>query len=169
MKSILVARPSALDSNTVIQSTPEILASQRPADAYQWYKNDEPIPGETGRTYRYNGEIADYYVVTFEGGCNRKSKELKLLTSTEEVITAGLLGFAFPNPLNDVLYLNLELLDEPQVRIELMDIHGKRLMSRDIYNVQGQLDWNFAPYSDGLYILNLITQNNTYSFKLVKN
>ena len=158
-----------LDSNTVIQSTPEILASQRPADAYQWYKNDEPIPGETGRTYRYNGEIADYYVVTFEGGCNRKSKELKLLTSTEEVITAGLLGFAFPNPLNDVLYLNLELLDEPQVRIELMDIHGKRLMSRDIYNVQGQLDWNFAPYSDGLYILNLITQNNTYSFKLVKN
>ena len=157
---------SPLDSNTVIISTDDILASQKPAESYQWYKNNEKLDGETSRTYFYNGVIADYYVVTFEGDCNRKSKELRLLTSSHEEELNSKIEL-FPNPTDREINI---FTAEPT---KLQDISilstGGIIINADLEVLNDhyfKLDLNELVH--GVYVLTIQTQDAIYSARILK-
>lgn len=156
-----------LDSNMVIVSTSTILASQRSADAYQWYANDEKLDGETSRTYLYNGVLADYFVMTFEDGCNRKSKVLKLLTSVDEPEPDGskFSVILAPNPVSE--NLRVEFTDVRYESIQLLDAHGKSIFDHKNTN-QDHLIIPMSDYAPGLYIIALQTEVETQYFKVIK-
>ncbi|NNF22642.1 MAG: S8 family serine peptidase [Saprospiraceae bacterium] len=155
-----------LDSNTVIISTDVILASQRPAEAYQWYRNKKELEGETSRTYFYNGEIADYYVITFEGDCNRKSKDLRLLTSTnEEEFTSGI--EIFPNPATDIIRISTKNLKEVK-DIKILTPNGIELKTKEEQVDKNQYKLNLSDLDSGVYIIYMITEDRNFPVKFIK-
>ncbi len=65
-------KETALEANEVILNGAN-LVSKKFADAYQWYKDGQIIVGATERSYNFNDEEGDYFVLTFDDICNRQS------------------------------------------------------------------------------------------------
>ncbi|MBL0052384.1 MAG: choice-of-anchor B family protein [Bacteroidetes bacterium] len=81
----------------------------------------------------------------------------------------GILASLFPNPTKDVLYLELNNLENESVQIEITDLLGKVLVNKTYTNTDEQIsiNTNLLPNS-GLYILKATSGNETYTYKFVK-
>ncbi len=77
----------------------------------------------------------------------------------------------YPNPVNDLLYVNLFSNDQQNVKIELMDMQGKLIESNDKQAVAGQnlflLD--LKEKSSGIYFIRMTTSTGIYNNKIIKN
>lgn len=73
----------------------------------------------------------------------------------------------YPNPFTTTLNINIEsLLESETADIIMMDATGKVVYKQTI-SANNQID--LSPLSTGLYGLNIITNNNSYHFKILKN
>ena len=70
----------------------------------------------------------------------------------------------YPNPINNVLHI--ELYSAKQTQVEIYNVLGKRIISKTIYNSE---TIQTEHLSSGMYILRLTQGNNTTSKKLIKN
>ena len=70
----------------------------------------------------------------------------------------------YPNPVNDVLHINL--LYAKQTQVEVYDVLGKLVVSKTIFNSE---TIQTSSLTDGIYILRLTQGNSTVSKKLIKN
>ena len=117
----------------------------------------------TGQT---NGSTINYAVkFAFAGGMSvtkyfpyvvGNSCSLRIETSS------GLKQFTFPNPVQDILHLQLL---EDQNQIILTNILGQKLIE-DVVNSSHDLDMSF--YKSGLYFLTVKTSNGTQNIKIIK-
>jgi hypothetical protein len=79
----------------------------------------------------------------------------------------------YPNPVNDVLTIGQisENLDLNQSRLIIFDILGNKVFE-DILNLNGAGEKQliqFPPTSEGLYLIEIRTENNRYVMRVVKN
>lgn len=160
---------SDIEANSIIQN-PTQLASLKVGDSYQWYKNYEPIPGATDRVYMYQGEAAVYFVLTFVDGCNRISEVLDLLGTAVENLDKNPNPDIriFPNPVNDMLYIQSEDLFKDQVQVSLSNSLGQKVLHMQSNNSQ-LVSIDIAAMTPGIYILSLSVGDQVFTKKIVKN
>lgn len=167
-KSVAVIE-SAIPDNRIIQNTTQ-LASFQLADSYQWYRNGEPIPGATGRVYLYNGEKAVYFVVTYQGDCNKQSEVLDLLGTDVRNLDDQGENFLqiYPVPARNVLYIRRTSGTFTQLRLSLFNAYGQEVYhSEPGAGVQYTID--LSPYSSGIYLLVMDTGDQLLTKKVIKH
>ena len=75
----------------------------------------------------------------------------------------------YPNPVEDVLHIQLPYLSDNSVQVQLFDMLGKRVYNQKHEANNGSLQINQLDINQGAYILKVITNNSeVYSQKLLK-
>ncbi len=159
---------SGIPENEIIEVSATQLASRQLADAYQWFNYGAPIQDATERIYDFNGTPGIYWVLTFDGNCNRRSETLDLGTNVSEIDANENIDL-FPNPFND--FINLEFSDEyfgSKVGVNITDVNGRVLYNNfDFLNSNSmRIDINYVP--NGIYFIQVKINDNTYQKRLVK-
>jgi len=76
----------------------------------------------------------------------------------------------FPNPNDGFFTLEVDLLQHPgTMSIELYQINGQQVFAKEAVNVIGQYNFqiNLKAYGKGIYYLQITTQNDVYTSKVV--
>lgn len=146
-----------VDQNGTLLSTPDLGFN------YQWYVNNNPIPGATNNTFEptTNGL---FYVAAFDtNGCFATSEEF------ESTLSASLEDYTpfnmYPNPTNG--QVNIELKGSTEISyIQLMDVTG-RVIYQNKGLQQGKIELDFTGQSKGIYNLVLGNKHQKWTNKLV--
>jgi hypothetical protein len=72
----------------------------------------------------------------------------------------------FPNPVSDKLYLTLNKKSQQEVYVAVFDINGKLLFTKELTGQENEI--NMGELKAGVYILKIITGNNSRIFKVTK-
>ncbi len=151
---------STLEPNRVIESNPTTLASLKSADSYQWFKNDEMLVNENDRIYKFNGELAAYYVLTFDNECNRKSEILDLTTSLNDNRIEDHIKF-YPNPVSEVLIIDNNT--KNHIVITIINSLGQKIETFKIGSSKKGTKLDLSSYESGSYLIHLV-DNELSSF-----
>ena len=134
---------------------------------YQWIDCDEnlPISGQTNSSFT-SVQSGNYAVIVNQNGCIDTSwcYSLNLVLSKEELIAENFR--VFPNPTNGKLQIENPYLAE-DVLINIRSLNGKLLYSNyHLFHSSLNLFLDFIP---GVYILELISANQRFNYRVVKN
>lgn len=159
---------SEIPENRITQNSTQ-LASLQVADTYQWYKDYKPLSGETNRVYVYNGEIADYFVLTFSGDCNRIS-EVLVLTDVENIDFANNEIFTMtPNPFsNEIIFETKQNIASP-IKIQIFNVFGEIVKEENLQLSNQQILINTGDLSAGAYIGVVHINDKIFSSKIIKH
>jgi len=113
---IVEATPNDLPANEILFSIPSFFSTAT-APAYQWFKNMQPIEGANGRSYVWNGEPGNFFVLTSNATCNRVSNTL-VITGTEAQETEIVV---YPNPSRGKFFVEAV----SGARLQLIDSFGR--------------------------------------------
>lgn len=148
-------------SNHVVISVDDLF-SFRAASAYQWFVDDEPIPGAVSRSFNFNFDAGNYFVLTIEGDCNIKSSPV-VITSVEENNFSSLVQI-FPNPARDRITIITphEFLYSD---VTILNSMGTRVLNESIS--QNRQDLFLKDLAAGLYFLRIDTGRHSITRKVV--
>ncbi|MDX1348638.1 MAG: T9SS type A sorting domain-containing protein [Putridiphycobacter sp.] len=165
--SILTLDLTITNANyTVSVSSGIHLTSNQPGATYQWIdctNGNTPIAGATNQVYiaTANGDYA--CEVTYQN-CTGTSTCVTVNTVGVEDATASFAS-VYPNPVNDLLTITLS--DKANAQFELIDIHGKIVISANTITSGQKVD--FSNLESGIYFVRLIADNNTMIKRVVKH
>jgi len=115
-------------------------------------------------------EGANYYrLELFE-----TSGETNLSNTILLVITPDDLGYSFyPNPTNDLVYYQYEANEKETLRIEVLDVLGKKIMTDNVVSAVGvnNIPVDLSTYPNGTYMVRVHNKNSTqvHTSKVIKN
>lgn len=146
-KSVAYSKEISILTNTLpetqIEYNSETMFSSAEAPNYQWFINDQPLPGETNRIYNYGGEEGTYRVVLYDEQCNSPS-EVLLITGVSTQAESS--WQVYPNPVDDRLYFT--------------GTGDEHLLIKDCLGRTIKVDWNaregwadVSSLQSGLYVL----------------
>jgi subtilisin-like proprotein convertase family protein len=73
----------------------------------------------------------------------------------------------YPNPTTNLVNIIYNVNTSDNFIIEVIDLQGKIIFSKDLINKNGQLQVDVSKLSDGIYFVNLKTNNNIKTVKLI--
>lgn len=75
----------------------------------------------------------------------------------------------FPNPSSETIHINMNIKSTQKVSIELTDINGKLILSKDVGTIQGESKQtlNINGISKGTYVVRIVTGNGTEERKII--
>jgi len=128
-----------------------------PAFSYQWYYNSAVIPGATSQTYVATQTGTYYVIITDANGCTKQSNSITILfTGIPETDIAGLGMNITPSPNNGNFILDISTADEKNLSVEIFDVTGRVIYSRELGNLSGKLTEQFSlKLSKGVYSISL--------------
>jgi len=90
------------------------------------------------------------------------------------VIASDGLGYNFyPNPTNDVVFYQYEAKQKENLRIEVLDVLGKQIISKDVISVLGtnNIPVDLTTFPAGTYMVRVHNQQNSavHTVKVIKN
>jgi|GEM_PF-3648341 len=134
----------------------------------QWFKDGLAISGATNLSYQVTASGV-YNVGVVENGCLGKSENITLAITAlaDEVITSV---EVFPNPVKGVLTVKLPSELEQELRtIVVTDIRGGIIYSTP-YSTSGKksVEVDLSGNGSGLYLLRLLTDKKSFSYKIIK-
>ncbi|MDG1841045.1 MAG: T9SS type A sorting domain-containing protein [Crocinitomicaceae bacterium] len=134
---------------------------------YQWIDCDEnlPISGQTNSSFT-SVQSGNYAVIVTQNGCIDTSwcYSLNLVLSKEELMAENFR--LYPNPTNGKLQIENPYLAE-DVLINIRSLNGQLLYSNyHLFDSSLNLFLDFIP---GVYILELISANQRFNYRVVKN
>jgi hypothetical protein len=149
---------------TITQSNGVLTASTAPN--YQWYKDGVVIPNATSQTYTPT-QPGTYFVTTSVGACKYASNLITIVSVTEATNFAKV--DVFPNPATDNITVKVDLLSPQTVVLNLVDVLGRRIMQTTNGNKASTYQFNISvkDLSPGMYFLNINTDNETKSVKVI--
>ncbi len=160
--SLISVGPSDLLPNEVIQNDTE-LVSLKPADSYQWYKDDQLIVGATERTYEFNEEPGAYFVTTFSENCNRQSA-LWLVTSVFDPTLADDIVL-IPNPTRD--RLEVKITRGGDYEVQVINLLQEIIMTRRL-NSNSSKFIDLEDLAAGVYIIKVSSSSGFGTKRLLK-
>ncbi|MEM7038475.1 MAG: T9SS type A sorting domain-containing protein [Bacteroidota bacterium] len=143
---------------------------------YAWDFNgdgtfDDTTPGNTSFTYNTPGSYTVKLVVSNPCGTDSVTQTILLAVSAEEALDASNIGHFrhFPNPAQTALWLDMELKKPADVTLELRNLQGQIMQTKNAGLWQGQrtLKLNVENLSQGLYILNVIAGDERLQKKFI--
>lgn len=156
----IIIETSDIEENRVIQN-PTQLASLKLAESYQWYNYGRRIDGETDRVYLYNGAPGIYWVLTFNGDCNRRSEILDLGTSVIDLDRSTNSIIRLNNPAKDVI--NLQWLEDlGRVKLSILSYSGSVIWSRRGVTAHGITKIPLGAMTSGPHIILIEKEEKTY-------
>ncbi|MFW5835740.1 MAG: S8 family serine peptidase, partial [bacterium] len=138
---------------------------------YKWYRDGEPIDGATNRSYTNQDEVSGVYQVQiFDRTCNIFSEPL--ITNAEKIYQGNSNGLIlYPNPVKDVLFVELDNLYTGPVIFDILDIAGQMVNSVNQYKPAGIYNFSLdvSALSQGLYLIRVKEGNDVMVKSFVKN
>lgn len=146
-----------VDQNGTLLSTPDL------GFDYQWYLDNNPIPGATNNTYEPTVDGLHYVAAFDTNGCFATSEDFE---STLGISISDHKPFnMYPNPTNG--QVNLELKGSTEISfIQLMDVTG-RIIYQNNQIQNGNIELDFTGQSKGVYNLVLGNNHQKWTNKLV--
>ncbi len=139
------------------------------ADKYQWYQDGNLLFGEEDSKYKPQEE-GDYYVETIINGmeCTGISDTYNYVSTTVTLLENNGLFKISPNPFNDIVTIsNKESLLVKNIKI--IDLEGRTIMKfNSLYN-SNNIELNLNDLGIGTYIMQIETENNIVTQKIIKN
>ncbi|HEY0978406.1 MAG TPA: PQQ-dependent sugar dehydrogenase [Flavobacteriales bacterium] len=142
-----------MDAPTVTFDGNEL--SSTAADSYQWYLNGSTVAGATQQTYVPTVAGNYHVVVSFGAPCTLRSE-------TELVLSTGIAGSTtgsfriYPQPANDVLFVERSAEDQGRKELQLTDATGRVLRNGILALGQSRISLDITGFAGGAYVLRLI-------------
>lgn len=142
------------------------LTSSVIAPNYQWYLNNNPIPGATNRVI----EIANpgtYHVTIADDNCLFRSDATVVTSLDERLNTISLT--VYPNPSTGIITINWRNEVASDIRISVFDQLGNLLHHESVQNTGGNMEkaLNLSNFPNGLYHFVLESGNEKTVKKVV--
>ncbi len=166
--SPITIEESQIAENGIFQNETQLI-SLNLADRYQWYNYGQAVPGETDRIYIYNGEVGVYWVLTYEGSCNRRSEILDLDTDVVDLDADknDIFNLRSANPVNDIIHI--EWLTEMGGSIlSLFDINGRKLLEKRIEPGERLSEFRINEAPSGSLLMFIQKEDSNYVKRLIK-
>lgn len=154
-------------TNTYIITPPTVVTNN--ATGNQWYLNGVPISGATGQTHSVvaNG---DYWVVyTDANGCASMNSDTVTVTGIGVGEIENKYHFSvYPNPNNGNFTLNLSLTQSENIKIEMLDVIGKVIVTES-YSASGIFRKSFSAdhLPKGIYMVRVNIGNDTITKRVI--
>ncbi len=151
-------------ASIVIQTTEEVLSVPYKQNI-QWYFNDMPIPGATQTTIK--PELSGTYsVVVHISGCDLKGSIEFLVTAIEEAMIDD--PIVYPNPVSSDIFIQAGKYKIKSITLlnSLGNTMGQFLI--DQTDTHSPINLNMEGYVPGIYFLMIITDENTFTKKIIK-
>ncbi|MEZ4923191.1 MAG: T9SS type A sorting domain-containing protein [Crocinitomicaceae bacterium] len=135
---------------------------------YQWLdcKDFSPISGETSQTFTATSN-GNYAVIVTENSCSDTSDcvTIAIVTIGDDIYESEI--NIYPNPTNNTLFISG--LEEVQgdIRYSVFDNLGRLVLQGNI--ADQTMSINCTELVSGLYTIQIINENNTYSLQFFKN
>lgn len=144
------------------QPRPGFYESEVAALHYQWYRNGEPIPGATRRSYFNTDDMPGaYQVLISDGTCNRPSDN-EIVTTVPGREGGGLSLQISPNPASG--RVNVHAL-HPMQSLHVYDMYGKLAYLSFAPGHPHEIDVSAWPR--GAYVVHAVTAAKAYAGKLL--
>lgn len=145
-----------------IINTNNVLSTTETYATYQWYFEGQSIPAANNQ--QYTAMTAGWYSVkvTNEYGCSDSTGYLVgNVTAIQNIESIRNQITIFPNPTHNSITLKAPL----QVKVQLMDINGKKLLESEDKTI------DISPFANGLYLLYIKDNKDNLIMvkKVVKN
>lgn len=153
--------------NTGVTESGTTLTSQQNGATYQWFNctTNTPIPNETNQSFTatQNG----LYGVSITVGSCVDTSFCAQISTVSVVENPDLIHMnVFPNPTNGEFTVNFgNTVSKAQVRI--LDVQGRIIESRQLINTS-MLTFDISSASQGIYVVEVQTDNGRALFKIVK-
>jgi len=126
----------------------------------QWYLDDVALLGATEQTF-IPAEEGTYSVKSVVGACSASSSSYTTaIKDLNEVVDIQIM----PNPTNGIITISAASYEET-LNVEVRDILGKKLYQTQ-FNQLTQID--LSGYANGMYFINLQSENYSASYKIMK-
>lgn len=151
-------------TSTIVNDT-IVLSVTDTFDAYQWFKNGSTIINETGPSLRVPWS-GNYSVTATLGDCTQSSvsQYFTALGINQALIAAQI--STHPNPTTGRLHINWGQ-DLSEVQISVLNIQGKQVFNQTVENV-ASLNIDLSPFSEGIYLVQITTQQGSVVRRVVK-
>lgn len=125
--------------------------------SYQWYRDMQPIDGAKSRSYSWNGEPGQYFVLIANEQCNRPSNTI-VITGLSEVDGTS---WAYPNAVDQDLFVDVEAGTE----ISLINVFGAEVWSGRAASKPTVI--NTTRLSTGIYFIRINTGTTQRTQKIL--
>lgn len=155
---------------TITQNTDTLMSSIETGN--QWYKNGEPLLGETKQTLviTHSGEYS--VIVTNSFGCSSQSEIFQAIKTDIAIIQTYDFSYnIFPNPNNGLFTVEVKSDKTDLLILELLTISGKSVVKMKTEHTQGTQRYQFGKRNivDGIYTLKIVFGSQRKNQKLIIN
>ena len=159
-------------ANPVINANGTLLTCTTTAASYQWYLNNNPIPGAVTNTYNAASNGNYYCEVTYAYTNCPYNSGIETITATGIQAVLSQSSFAvFPNPAGNQLNISYVSEANGALSFELYDVTG-RLVLRTTDNSPAatavKKELNMELLSGGTYILYICRDHSRLAYKIMK-
>lgn len=156
----------------VVTANGTVLTCTTPAASYQWYLNNNPIPGATGNTYSATSNGNYYCEVKYSyTNCTYNSNTQTINTTGVSFLVDKNSFYLYPNPAADKLVISYRAVTPIPVNFELYDLAGKLVLktteaSPASTDVKKELV--LEGVEKGIYVLQISQQDVKVAYRIVK-
>ncbi|HOY16785.1 MAG TPA: T9SS type A sorting domain-containing protein [Haliscomenobacter sp.] len=156
----------------IIQRSSNVLASGNtdPNGYYDWFLNGSAIPGENKRLLVAKKE-GFYSVRLRSGDCISPTSDLYSftgLTTSSNAVGAVASPQLFPNPATEQIYVQDIAPDDPNLQVRIIDIQGRLQPSAPVQRAQGLLSLYIGHLSTGTYVLQGMSNRQSWTLRFIK-
>jgi hypothetical protein len=128
------------------------------ASSWQWYRNGQPIPGDTLQGLRLSDTGTYSVLIVDANGCTAMSDPFDVSVLDVEMMGGMLRSFdVYPNPSNGSFSVALELERPQTATITVTDVLGRQLINQRVLSVSSRLTQqiDLYGYPAGPYIIRI--------------
>ncbi len=153
-------------SITTSGAVPNMVLTSSNNEGNQWYRNNEVINNATQAVFSPS-ESGTYTVITVVESCSSAESDSYELVITGISHDTEFTVDVFPNPVKDLIHVQLKGYEGRNVTVEVLDTFGRILSAEKAQGLQVMLD--ATTYANGLYIIQVISGKSIVTRKIIKD